>query len=196
MTRTEDQSSDDHMMMTAFGTLNPSIATLPHCICPVSPTVRSCILDVVGAKGGLWGGQPQFDEIGDYYIPPWETDHSKFVLWETPANQSLILQDIRIVAEFTKMIIDTRTSAEVLEKTYSYDFVGGITFPVFLDQVKLWMDDLRWALIPLEGEIDFDLFVVRKDLAVWADEVRSRLIRQGYKAFALTPGKNRFHWIE
>jgi hypothetical protein len=195
MTISDNQKHDDDMMMYAFGTQNPSIASLPHCVCAVSKIERSTVLDVVGSKGGLWGGQPQFDENGDYYIPPWKTDHSKFVLWETPANQSLILQNILNVAEFTKMIIDTRTSVEVLEKTYSYDF-GGVTFSAFLDQVKSWIDDFRWALIPLEGEFDFDLFVVRKDLAAWADEVRNRLVLEGLKAFALTPGKNRFHWIE
>jgi hypothetical protein len=190
-----DTLHDDQKMLFAFGTLDPSIAYLPHCICSLAEDEIIIILDVVKAKGGIWGELPQFDENGNYFTPPWEDDLKTFSLWETPANQSIVLKGISNFAEFTKMIIDTKTPLEVLAKTYSYNFEGK-TFPVFLDQVRLWINDLKWALIALEGDNDYDLFVVREDLAVWAEEVLKKFLARGYKAFKLQAGQDRFYWTE
>jgi hypothetical protein len=80
--------SDDQMMLVAFGTVNPAIADLPHCICPLSQDEIPTVLDVVHAKGGIWGELPLFNADGTRYVPPWEEVAADFSLWEVPSNQS------------------------------------------------------------------------------------------------------------
>ncbi|MEN6497153.1 MAG: hypothetical protein ABFD16_22895 [Thermoguttaceae bacterium] len=103
-------SHDDAMMMIAFGTMNPAIATLPHWVYRLSRVAVPTVLDVAGGKGGIWGEVPLYAEDGTDYIPPWEPAPNDFVLWEVPANQARVLAG-GIETPFN-IIIDSRTPPE------------------------------------------------------------------------------------
>jgi len=187
------RSYDDNMMLLAFGCLNPAVAYLPHCIFIDTSDAVKAILEVVGAKGGIWGAEPWFDLGGNEYIPPWDPDPDDFILWEAPRNQERILRGGYCISGQFTMVIDSRTPAEVLAKSYSIDR-DELTLCQFLDYVHGLMDDLRWACIPLQEDVDCTMFVAKHTEEGLVTEVEARLRRMAVRVFRLRRGENRFHW--
>jgi hypothetical protein len=206
--RSKDQSAseisfDDAMMMQCFGSLNPPIALYPHCIFEAGARTLRLVLDVVGAKGGIWGGySPLIDGQGHPYDDSGEGNLADFSLWQLPDNQDLVLESggNAKLSQFT-MVIDSQARPELLLKLddvvrnrplntnpYYYD--------ACLEHVAKCMDELKWAYIPLTDETWFALFVVADDRERWRNEVEAALRQSDEPVFRLTPERDRFHWIE
>lgn len=185
----------DRMMFLAFGSLNPPIARFPHCIFESSGESLALVLSIVGLKGGVWGDYPPVDAKGKPYVPPWEEDPEHFTLWEIPENQSRIARGCPVyVGQFT-MVIDTRTPTATLARMYSVEGEDGPYYE-YIHRVSEWIDELRWAYIPLGDELDYEMFVVSQPWHELVTRVELEFRKQNKRVFRLKPQAERFDWSE
>ena len=154
----------------AFGSADPPLARLPHCLFEQSEEALKLILSAAGCLGGLWPRDPIVDASGDRYMGE-GGDIDDFRLWELPENQSDLLRyGPYCFLEIFTMVIDSSTKREVLLKIreglaplftdadgtfHTYQWYGCI------DALPLLMDDLGWAYMPLGGvdESGYAIFV-------------------------------------
>jgi hypothetical protein len=196
----EQLSDDDNVMMLAFGTLDPSIGRFPHCLFRASEDTLKTVLEVVGAKGGLWGDEPRVTLAGEPYLPPEDGRIIEdFVLWELPQNQGYVLSNggYAKLGAFL-MVIDVRTPEDVLTKIYSSkgseEDDSHYGHYEYIERVSDWLEDLKWTYIPLTEELEFALFAAAPAHEGWVQEVENRLRMCKKTVFRLKPGVDRFHW--
>ncbi len=185
----------DRQMIYSFGTFLPRIADLPHCIMWNEVREQEGVLQVVACKAGIWGNaEPWFEANGEPLIPPEDGNFSElFALWELPQNQEQVTDHVHKEAVPFTMLIDAQTPKNVLCKLYQCE-VDYSDYYFYIDRLSEWIEDLRWAYVPLEWDGKFGLFVAPNDLQTLVDEVRDTLQRTGCIAFSLAQRGERWHW--
>lgn len=190
----EKLSPSDRQMLLTFGTFVPRSARFPHCIMYHEFKELREVLRVVGGKAGIWGPDPLVDSLGQPFLPPEDGDMTGlFDLWELPENQQQVADFARQDSILFSMLIDTKTPDNVLSELYKFD-VQYDDYYFYLNQLSEWIENLRWAYVPLEYEGMFALFVTPNHGRQLVEEVREALQRAGCVVFSLAQRGERWHW--
>ena len=177
-----------------FLSSNPCIARFPHVLVKCGePTLRA-ISGVTGIAMGLWGERPMFKADGRHYVEP---DSGKieedFVLWKLSSNQEHLLQSANVSPDPSfKMFISADLPVSALQRTYEHfqdEFDDAPAYADYINYVCDWLPDLRWVLIPLEGETGWSIFAAAPDATDIVENVKAefrrnhiptaRLVKQG-----------------
>jgi hypothetical protein len=191
----------DQVMWLAFGSFDPCLAALPHCLFVAEAGVLATVSGVTGSKVGLWGNaEPFYDPWGGPHLPPPGTPaHADFTLWETPANQAeaLRLGESRSGGGFVAAL-DSRTPARVLDEMYArLPASEGTSLYDYLTCINLlceWVEQLGWAYVPLDDEYGHAMFVTSARDAPLVRRVEEALAGRGVRTSRLERREGRFHW--
>lgn len=176
--------------------LNPLIGSFPHVLIKAGPKTLDMVAETVRCELGLWGENPLFRADGSHYLePPSGKITNDFILWKLPANQrhlqtrAMVGQD----PEF-KMFISADTPLGALERTYEHLIESESRwFGDYIVWICGWIAELRWALIPLAGDIGWSIFVTAHDASDLV--ARSIPIFKEIPTAHLVEGRGRFHWV-
>jgi len=194
-------SEEDGLILSDFGSLNPSIAQFPHTIFKASRVAIEFVFEIVNAKGGIWGTELKFHVNGkEYECDEWPIVQD-FRLWELPQNQIFLLESgwgLVSLLDFT-MVIGAKSDPSLLEEIgVASSFFG--KRPTFdwqadFENLPLWLDRLGWAYVSLKlGENDHALFVARKGGEQLCKALQAHLFAAGYKSAKLRRSQERVHW--
>lgn len=197
----ERLSPADQMMWLAFGSFDPCLGALPHCLFPAGAGVLAEVAGLIGCKVGIWGSaEPFYGRGGGPHLPPpGSPPHADFALWETPANQAEALRygEARSGGGFV-MALDSRTPAGVLDEMYGrlpasegedrYDYL------TCLNLLCEWVGKLGWAYVPLDNEYGHAMFVTAAGRAPLVRRVEEALAGRGVRTFRLERRGGRLHW--
>lgn len=167
----------------AFGTTNPKICILPHCIFPATKANLRTVVEVVGGPIGVWGNcRPLVDASGDAYLPPWDDpmiDAQDFKFWELPRNQEVAMDHGNRLPDFIA-VIAANTPEHLLSRMYGSD-VGEDQYEYnkCIQLLADWVDELGWAYVPLEYEAVFAMFVTAARERALVNQVKARLEANG-----------------
>lgn len=174
------QQQLDAQMVAAFGSTDPPLTRLPHCIFFNQDHPVRIIAEVVKVPVGVWGDIWFVDAEGEYYLPP-NDGHiiEDFKLWALPANQDYAHQ-FEGSYGFT-MVIPANTSPNVLRKTYDLagENDGEYHYDTFIEGIAGLIPEIGWAYIPLEIQNDYAMFVTSQENAHIVQEVKRRLAQAG-----------------
>lgn len=195
----ERLSLEDEMMWRAFESWDPCLALFPHCILRASAEALELIAYETRSRIGIWGNAcPLYNLVGEPYSPASQPSQD-FTFWETPENQTEALKygEARSGGSFV-MAIDSRTPPQLLaamekslrwpEELERYDYLTCLT--LLCD----WIENLRWAYVPLDDEYGHAMFVTSHEHAQLARAVEDILKERGIALARLEKEGERFHW--
>jgi hypothetical protein len=160
----ENQAKIDALELVrgTFMSYKPRISKVPHVIVQCGRKTLGAISTANGSLLGLWGERPMFRMDGKHYLePPDSRITDDFALWKSELNQRYLLERACVGPQAGfKMFISADTPVPVLARTYErFPNSGGApSFADYIEHVCEWLAELRWALIPFEGELGWCIF--------------------------------------
>lgn len=156
------------------------------------------VASATGCLLGLWGEQPMFRADGKHYLGPADGKIAgDFTLWKLDSNQQYLLERVSVGPDPSfRMFISADTPVPVLARTYEHfaSDEGAAWFGHYIEYVCDWLRDLKFALIPLEGELGWCVFAVSPDSQSMLQNVEREFRRNGIPTAHLRPDGDRFVW--
>jgi hypothetical protein len=194
----EKLSPNERQLCLSFGSADPRIVRLPHCVVRHGVDAVAAILETVGARPGIWGEEPLVDAKGEPFLAP---DDGRLVqefrLWALPANQAEVrryAEERRNTSKFT-MLIAAEAAVEVLAK--AYDEIGACDlsdYYHYIDRLADWIDELEWAYVPLEYDAQFALFVAASNRQDIVRRVEHAFSQRDQLAFRIAQSDAGWDW--
>lgn len=120
-----------------------------------------------------------------------------FTLWTLAPNQQYLLEraDVGPDPSF-RMFISAETPVSALFRTYEHfdKDQGAAWFGDYIEYVCDWLPDIKWALIPLEGELGWCIFV--PDARAILEKVSAEFRRRAIATAHLLQTQNRVLWVD
>lgn len=199
-----DSSSNSDLVKLGFLDVRPRMGYFPHVLAKSGELTVRAVSRAMNNSLGLWGERPLFRPDGSHYLEPRNGKIVEdFALWGLDANQKYLYQRATVGPDPSfKMFISANTPVEVLKRTYEHFDEGGEdagSVPYFGDYIGYvcdWISDLRWTLIPLEGEIGWSIFAGALHESALVAKVRAEFKRKQIPLAHLVEGVGRLTWIE
>jgi len=192
--REDDDSKSKELLEFHFGSAQPSLAFLPHCLFRIEKQALIIVLQAANAKGGIFGDTVYWDREERIYLGVNETTKT-FLLWELPKNQELVLERgwHAKLGQFTA-VINSRTPSDVIRLMNSE--ANWMDYMWWIENIARWLPDLGWAYIPLTEDSPYAMFVARESDAALVVKIRTELISKGMEVFSLEVQGNKVSWPE
>jgi hypothetical protein len=163
MSKKETTEVSKQRIERLFLTSRPRIATFPHTLVKSGRNTLAIIAASLDVVIGLWGERPLLRADGSNYLEP-ETGRIEhdFALWKLSTNQAYLFERANVSPDPSfRMFISANSSVETLSRTYEHfdHDQGAAWFGDYINYVCDWLRYLRWALVPLEGEEGWSIFV-------------------------------------
>lgn len=97
------------------------------------------------------------------------------------------------------MFISADTPVSALQRTYEHfqdEFDDAPAYADYISYACDWLPDLRWALIPLEGETGWSIFAAAPGAEDLLEKVRTEFRRKQIPTAHLAKEKDRFQWVD
>jgi len=194
-------SDKSEMVLAGFMSPNPTMAKFPHVLTTTGENTLRVIAGTIGGSVGLWGEAPMYKADGSPYLdPPDGKIVDDFALWELPSNQAYLFDRANVGPDpGFKMFISAETPAGVLKRTYEHCGGEADSCPWFGDYIQWvcdWLPELKWVLIPLEGEIPWSIFATSFDEEEMAETVKAVLRQRGIRTAQLVRRADDVAWMD
>jgi hypothetical protein len=200
MTRHELMPGSNNLVERMFLSPDPRIANFPHTLVKCGERTLRTISATLSVALGLWGERPMFREDRSHYLEPASGRIAQeFALWKLDANQKYLLERANVGPDPSfRMFISADTPVPVLSRTYEHfeEDQGAAWFGDYIDYVCDWISDLRWVLIPLEGEIGWSIFAGALDATPLVSKVKLEFQRNEIPLARLTKSADRLVWLD
>lgn len=178
----------EEWLADAFGTTRPRILGFPHCIFPVGVGASRLALTHLGATAGIFGSQwPLVDQGGEAFLPPEEDQRiiEAFSLWALPGNQMEVHRWCEGIDSLPiRWLIDAGTHPDLLHAMHD-PWQDWEDFGFYIDRLADWIDDLGWALVPLEPEGEWVMLVLASTFSDSRDAFVDKLAEHAIEGFRL-----------